>query len=393
MRNILIVKLLIILFSVNFPSSATAQTLSPSTKISLLTCGSGDELYSIFGHSAIRVCDTTQQFDLIFNYGIFDFQDPNFYMNFVRGKLNYKLGISDFSYFIEQYREEKRWVYEQELNLTVAEQQALFNFLIQNYQPENRYYLYDFLFDNCSSRIRDVLVKVLPNQITFPNNYLDITDGTSFRDLLHSYLNGRPWTKLGIDILLGKRVDRPVAANEFMFLPDYLLEAFGRATINGEPLVIHSEYLYHSPEAFTTKKTLFVPLIVLITLLVLSIVAHAMKLPLKWFDVTIFFILGILGILLVFMWLGTDHYVTKYNLNLLWALPTHCIVAFILLKRKLPRWTLWYFAANTLLCLILLIFWRSMPQQLNNALIPIVCIVGFRSYVYAKSLFFRTSVR
>lgn len=393
MRKILIVKLLIILFSIGSLPITKAQTLTSSTKISLLTCGSGNELYSVFGHSAIRVCDTTQQFDLIFNYGIFDFKDPNFYMNFVRGKLNYMLGVYNFSDFLEQYKEEKRWVYQQELNLTVAEQQNLFDFLVRNYQPENRYYLYDFLFDNCSSRIRDVLVKVLPNQITFPTYYLDITGEPTFRDLLHSYLNGSPWTKLGIDILLGKRVDRPATASEYMFLPDYLLEAFGRASINGEPLVIHSEYLYQNTEAPTSNKTLFVPLIVLITLLVLSIVAHAMKLPLKWFDVTIFFILGVLGLFLIFMWFGTDHYVTKYNLNLLWAVPTHCIVAFILLKKRLPRWTLWYFAANTLLCLILLVFWRSIPQQLNNALIPIVCIVGFRSYVYTKSLFFRTSVR
>ncbi len=391
MQKLFFVKLLVILFSLHISHTTNAQTLSPDAKISLLTCGSGDELYSTFGHSAVRVCDTAQNFDIVFNYGIFNFSDPNFYSNFVRGKLNYMLATQQFDHFIFEYKMDERWVYEQTLNLTQEQQQELFNFLEWNSQPENRFYLYDFLFDNCSSRIRDVLLKVFPNQIVFPDRYDGIVGEPTFRDLLHSYLNDSPWTKLGIDILLGKRVDRVATASEYMFLPDFLLEAFGKATINQQPLVLTTEagYLYQSDEAFAGKKPLIVPLIAFIVLLVLTIAAYVMKIPFKWIDFTIFFVIGLLGIFLLFMWFGTDHYVTKYNYNILWAIPLHCIVAFFLLKKNRPRWVLWYFAACTLLYISLLVFRGSLPQQLNNALVPIVCILGFRSYAIAKALFVR----
>ena len=389
MQKLFFVKLLVILFSLNISYTAAAQTLSPAAKISLLTCGSGEELYSTFGHSAIRVCDTAQNFDIVFNYGTFDFSDPNFYSNFVRGKLNYMLSVQQFNHFISEYMLDERWVYEQTFNLTQEQKQALFNFLVQNSQPENRYYLYDFLFDNCSSRIRDVLLKVFPDQIVFPDRYDGVLEQYTFRDLLHSYLNDSPWTKLGIDILLGKRVDREATPGEYMFLPDYLLAAFGRATINQQPLVAESDYLLQTDQTTTGKKPLIVPLIAFIILLVLTIAAYVMHIPFKWIDFTIFFIVGLLGIFLLFMWFGTDHYVTKYNFNLLWAVPLHAIVAFFLLKKNRPRWTLWYFAANTLLCILLLVLRNSLPQQLNNALVPVVCILGFRSYAIAKALFVR----
>lgn len=386
MQKLFFVKLLIALFCLNASYSLSAQTLSSEAKISLLTCGVGEELYSTFGHSAVRVCDTTQNLDIVFNYGTFSFSDPNFYSNFVRGKLNYMLAVQQFNSFMFEYKMDERWVYEQTFNLTTEQQQELFNFLVHNSQPENRFYLYDFLFDNCSSRIRDVLLKVFSNQIVFPDRYDDIIGKPTFRDLLHSYLNDSPWTKLGIDILLGKRVDREAAANEYMFLPDYLLEAFGKATLNGQPLIAQSGYLYQSSEAFTGKKPLIVPLITFITLLVLTIAAYVIKVPFKWIDFTIFFAIGLLGIFLLFMWFGTDHYVTKYNYNLLWAIPVHSIAAFFLLKNNRPRWVQWYFAVNMLICILLLVFRNSIPQQLNNALVPIVCILGFRSYVIARSL-------
>lgn len=389
MQKISAIKLLVAILCLSFSGTATAQVLSPESKISLLTCGQGEELYSTFGHSAIRVCDTTQGIDMIFNYGIFNFKDPNFYTNFVRGKLNYMLGVEGYNDFISEYMFDERWVYEQVLNLTTEQQQALFRFLIHNSLPENRFYLYDFLFDNCSSRIRDVLNKVFPGQIAFPDSYRDITGEPTFRDLLRSYLNESPWTKLGIDILLGKRVDRVATASEYMFLPDFLLEAFGKATINNHPLVASSGYLYKSSKAFSPTKTLFNPMLIFILLLVLTVAAYIMKIPFRWIDFTLFLIVGLLGLLLLFMWFGTDHYVTKYNFNLLWAIPSHAVVAFFLLKKQWPRWMLWYFVANTLLCVILLVFRGYLPQQLNNALVPVVCILGFRSYAIAKSLFFK----
>lgn len=386
MQRVLAIKLFILLLFIGISYTTSAQVLSPESEISLLTCGPGEELYATFGHSAIRVNDTTQNIDMVFNYGMFNFNDPNFYSNFVRGKLNYMLGIQPFKNFIFEYRMDERWVYEQILNLTVEERQALFDFLSHNSKPENRYYLYDFLFDNCSSRIRDVLNSVFPNQIIFPDAYNAVVGEPTFRDLLHLYLNKSPWTKLGIDILLGKRVDRVAAASEYMFLPDFLLEAFGKATINSQPLVTQSGYLYQSNETMPTTKALLSPLLIFTALLVFVIVLYILKVQLRWIIFFIFFIVGLLGILLLFMWVGTDHYVTKYNLNLLWAIPTHTVPAFLLLKRQRPRWVLWYFTANALLCVLLLVLQGILPQPLNNALLPFVGMLGFCSYIIAKPL-------
>ncbi len=363
-------------------NSTSAQQLSPTASISLLTCGSGNELYSTFGHSALRVCDTAQQFDMAFNYGTFDFSDPNFYSNFVRGKLRYKLSVYPFDSFMMEYTMDERWVKEQQLNLTAEQRQALFEFLVNNSRPENAYYLYEFLFDNCSSRIRDVLEKVFPGQVKFSESYME--GKPSFRNLLHGCLNSMPWTKLGIDILLGKRVDREMTPREYMFLPNYLYGAFEHATLNGQPLVSKQMLIFQPAKTVNLHINIFSPLAVLCLLFILVLVCSILKFPLRGFDFVLFFIVGALGVFLVFMWVGTEHYVTKYNFNLLWALPTHAITAFWLLKKRRPQWIRLYFLANTLLGIMLLALWAVLPQQLNIALIPVVALLAFRSYMIAR---------
>jgi hypothetical protein len=152
-----------ILFLVTtYQAIAQKQQLSDQAVISLITADPGEELYSLFGHSAIRVKDTVNNQDLVFNYGTFNFNTPNFYMKFTRGKLLYMLSIQQFDRFKRSYEYEKRDLKEQILNLTQDQKQAIFQFLLWNYQPENRYYKYDFFFDNCATRIRDVFIDELP---------------------------------------------------------------------------------------------------------------------------------------------------------------------------------------------------------------------------------------
>ncbi len=357
---------------------ATAQTLSPTAKISLLTCGPGEELYSSFGHSAVRVCDTAQKLDIVFNYGTFDFNAPNFYLNFVRGKLNYKLSVVNFGLFMFEYETSERWVVEQEFQLTHEEKEKVFAFLLHNRLPENCYYLYDFLFDNCTTRIRDLLENLFAEQLVFPN--VPLEPAPSFRTMLHAYLTEMPWSELGIDI-----VDGLVAPRQYMFLPDYLLAATDGANIHGTALATPEAYLY-VPETPPARKAFFTPMVVFALLFIAVLIAYFAKLPLKWFDFSWFLILGGLGLLLVFMWVGTDHWVTKENFNLLWALPLHAFAVFFLFKKQRPQWLLWYFAVNTLLCVALLLCWQLLPQQLNNALIFVVALSGFRSYTLAKPL-------
>jgi hypothetical protein len=371
---------IIIILSLFCSTALGAQSLSPTATLSLLTCGPGAELYAAFGHSAVRVCDTARKLDLVFNYGTFDFEAPGFYMNFVRGKLNYMLHVTTFDHFMMGYMLDERWVEEQVFDLTPEEKQQVFAFLVNNSLPENRTYLYDFLFDNCTSRIRDLLAGLFPNQVAFPDEALE--PAPTFRQMIYMYLPRMPWSKLGIDLLLGRRVDRVATPYEYLFLPDYLSAATEHTLIDHRPLTGAGHRLYDN-ETPAGKRILFEPWLIFALLLVVVVVAHLLRVPLRGFDAGFFFVVGLLGVLLVFMWAGTNHYVTKENFNLLWAVPAHAVAAVFLLRKQRPGWVAWYFAANTLLCLLLLACWPVLPQHLNTALLPVVALLGFRSCVVA----------
>jgi hypothetical protein len=361
--------------------TAGGQPLSPAAGISLLTCGAGDELYSTFGHSAVRVCDPAQQLDVVFNYGTFDFNTPHFYTDFVRGKLNYMLSVTRFDYFLFAYEAEQRWVFEQTLNLTPEQKDLLFAFLLNNSLPENKYYLYDFLFDNCTTRIRDLLETEC--RIALPDEPLD--EHPTFRELLYPHLATMPWSKLGIDLLLGSRTDRVATPREYLFLPEFLMKTLNSAEINGQPAVAESRYLFRPDEQLPRGAAFFTPTVLFLVLLIIVGVATLLKLPLKGFDAAWFLLLGLFGLFLVFMWTGTDHYITKANFNLLWAFPGHAVVAVALLRKRRPRWVRWYFAATVLLCALLCIFWALLPQHLNSALIFVALLTGLRALVELRT--------
>ena len=186
-----------------------AQTDSSGLRISLLTCSPGSELYSTFGHSALRIVDSAVGTDIVYNFGVFDFSDPDFYAKFVRGKLLYFLDQEAFPYFQYAYVVEGRRITEQVLRLDAARKRSIQAFLAENLRPENRFYKYDFLFDNCTTRLRDLILGQQSSYIR-TGRVLDDTTAT-FRAQLHSYLdrNRQYWSALGIDILLGSRIDRP----------------------------------------------------------------------------------------------------------------------------------------------------------------------------------------
>ncbi|HSB91941.1 MAG TPA: DUF4105 domain-containing protein, partial [Flavitalea sp.] len=206
-------------------------------EVSLLTCSPGDELYSTFGHSAFRVKDRMRDTDIIFNYGTFDFGDPDFYKKFVRGKLLYFVSIQDFQGFREDYRAERRGIIEQKLNLSCEDRQSLYEALRTNLKEENRYYKYEFLYDNCSTRLKDILKKTSNSGVQFHNIVPEPVP--TFRDMIHTYLDAgeKYWSKLGIDMLLGNRIDKIPTNEQAMFLPDYLMKGFDSAFVNGKPIV------------------------------------------------------------------------------------------------------------------------------------------------------------
>ena len=373
-----------LLFTFYFSS---AQQDSCGIRISLLTCTPGLQLYSTFGHSAIRVVDNASGTDLVFNYGTFDFYDPDFYEKFIKGKLLYFVSIDSLSEFLWEYQYFKRGVTEQVINLTCNEKQKMLAALHENSKEENKYYRYDFNYDNCTTRLRDMLEKTTgkpmqtKNILPHPN--------TTFRNLIHDYLNrgGQPWSKLGIDILLGSPLDKKVTNREAMFLPDYLLMGFDSTVLENKPLV--AEKIILIPGFVETKtKSIITPLqvfsIAFIIIAVLSFFkSKTWKLVFKIFDFFLFLKIGLLGVLLLFMWFGTNHAMCKDNFNLLWALPTHLPAAFLLWSKK--EWVKKYFRFIYFYSIALVALWFVLPQQLNISLLPIMGMILVRSYCRSKN--------
>ncbi len=352
---------------------------SSHLQISLLTCTSGEELYSTFGHSAMRIIDSSSASDIVFNYGTFNFDDPNFYTKFIRGKLLYYVSASPFDEFKDEYQSTGRGITEQILNLTADQKIAIVEFLYNNIKEENRYYLYDFFLDNCTTRLRDIIVGNKPN---YPPLQPVLPKGTRFRQAIHACLdkNGKHWSKLGVDLLLGIPTDAAMTTAQTQFLPNTLMQALDRSNANHQ-LVKSSQALYPFTES-EPAVTIFTPTVVF-TLLLLFIVAigfsnHKIAITfLQGFDGLLFFAFGAFGCLFIFMWMGTDHPMVKNNFNLLWAWPTHAIVAFFINSKK--QWVKKYLVFTIIGLVLVLISWSFLPQQMNSALIPLVALLIYRA--------------
>lgn len=371
-------------FCLTFFISALAQD-SCGLRIALLTCAPGAELYSTFGHTAIRVQQAGAGLDEVFNYGTFEFSD-DFYAKFVRGKLLYALSVSSFNEFIYQYEIESRSVTEQELALNCEQKQTLHARLRENALPQNRSYRYDFLFDNCTTRARDIIDTGATATVTL-GNILQSKPFT-FRDHIDVYLNKahQDWSQLGIDLLLGAKMDRPATNTEAMFLPDNLMAAFDKSTADGKPLVAARQTILDVP-SLATESYLITPIIAFGLLLVIAAALSFTKK--RWaqravgaLDFILFFVTGLVGVLLVFMWTGTDHALCANNYNLLWALPTNAVAAFVVHKRS--GWGHRYFTGLFWLTILLLVAWAFLPQRMNNGFLPLVLIIALRSWLIAK---------
>ncbi|MBP6022304.1 Lnb N-terminal periplasmic domain-containing protein [Ferruginibacter sp.] len=380
MKKILL-SLLFISILAHYPINLTAQD-SSHIRISLLTCTPGNELYSIFGHSAFRVVDSSKAFndgsrDIVFNYGTFNFDDEGFYLKFARGKLLYYVSIENFEDFKYMYQATNRGITEQVLNLTAAEKINVSQFLITNLKEENKYYKYDFFFDNCTTRLRDIIKKNHDSSFTIKPV---MPVGTTFRQAIYQYLDKgkQPWSKLGIDILLGKPCDGVMTAEQMQFLPDNLMISLDSVS---HPLILSHQNLYALNDnanegPFFTPFVVFV--LVLIVIAALSFVKNKyVQIFLQGFDGILFFSTGLLGIILIFMWTSTDHSMTKDNFNLLWAWPTHFVASFFVTSKK--SWVKKYFAFTAAALAIVLLAWFFLPQHMNTGLIPFVLLLIYRS--------------
>lgn len=364
-------------------SFSQASPLSENARISIITMGpSQDEVYTAFGHSGIRVYDSVQHIDAFFNYGVFNFNQPYFYLNFTRGNLNYMVDAYSYKDFLDYYIEHQRFVHEQILNLNSQQKQQTFDFLLWNIQPQNQNYLYDYFYNNCATKVRDVFKSVLKSAVAFDSSY--IKTNYTIRNLTDIYLKQQPWGDLGIDICLGLPMDKKASPYEYMFLPDYIESSFDHAINNaiGKSLV-KEKIIVYEPEPEKAPFHWFHPWIVFGIFLafasILTWLDWSRKKTSTWFDVTLFFVTGLLGILLLLLWTMTDHKAAANNFNLLWALPTHTVIAFVLLRKQKPKWLRNYFLATTLLSALLLGSWYFLPQSLNVFLMPVVGVILLRA--------------
>jgi hypothetical protein len=357
--------------------------------VSLLTCDPGDQIYSSFGHSGIRVIDQDTGKDVVYGYGTFDFDAPNFVLNFAGGRLDYSLSVSTFDRFLAEYNYYNRSVREQVLSLNDSQKSELVNFLDLNYLPENRNYRYDFFFDNCATRIRDVIENVLGDELIWHDEKQEAVDKT-FRELIDEMVLYMPWSDLGIDIALGSRLDRDATPGEEQFLPVYMEQAFARAEIEGDgptrSLVSESRSIlsFEPPEQ---SFGLFNPYLLFWLLAVIFIsftfIGFKKKKLFVGMDIALFGILGIIGLILSFLWFYSEIQSTKWNWNILWAFPGHLILAIVLLKKELKPWVRHYLFFALILADAAVVFWILGWQSFHPSLIPLLLVIILRTnYLY-----------
>ena len=323
-------RLILIILATAITAGARSQD---SLSISLLTCSQGRDVSSAFGHSALRVKDYNNGRDFVFNYGTFSFEEPHFFLRFLKGDLNYFLSVNSFNAFKRSYDAVGRGIVEQPLNLTKAQAAEIYAFLLDNYKPSNRYYLYDFLQDNCATRIRDI----------FDRNGFSVSDtltGYTYRDELQRLVGDRRWMMFGIDLILGAKTDRKITVRESTFLPDRLSEvltAYSNTEIDGEPLASSPSRISmpaHGPgklKEVLSKATS--PFTVFTLLFILYLVIY-LRSSNKWKFMNIcstvtYIILGTGGVIICLMWFATNHVWTENNWNLIWMNPLFLIPVFM----------------------------------------------------------------
>ena len=353
-------------------------------EVSLLTADPGTELYSSFGHSAIRMRELGPGGrDLVFNFGTFDFDTPNFYGKFATGKLNYMLSVATYDRFIVEYDYYKRGLREQVLDLNGEQKDFLLQHLDAQYAPERRFYKYDFFYNNCATKIRDAFDVVIGEQLVWSDT---LAEEKTFRNLIDEFVLPLPWADFGIDLALGSVIDRPATELEKQFLPTYMEQAFAKATIvkNGvsRPLVKQSRELLEYPKE-ATQQSLLNPSVVFwfLAIIFAALTGYGFKKGklMKVLDIALFGILGILGLVVTFLWFFTDHSATLWNWNILWAFPGHLVLVWGLVARPNATWISSYLLFVMVATVVVLLLWIVGVQSFYPALIPILLILLLRA--------------
>lgn len=316
--------LLLLFFAFINNSFGQSILLSKDSKASVLTCGTGNESYSLFGHTAIRIKDSINAIDLVYNYGTFDFRTPNFVAKFTKGDLQYFATVHPYADFINEYNNEKRSVYEQELNIPQNLKQKLFDNLNTTILSEDRYYTYKFIDKNCTSMVVDVLNKSLNGTVITKKGDTDKT----YRTILYPYFDGHFYEKLGISIIFGKKVDE---LGTKIFLPFELKNSLNKIAFQNHSLVKQNKTIlsFDKEPTHSWWNNWYTYVIVL---------AFIIFINKRSVDKFYLLIMGLLGLFFVFVGFYSLHKELEYNYNILLFSP-FLLILLVLNLMKNKKWT------------------------------------------------------
>jgi hypothetical protein len=370
-----------LLFPIYLPSLFSQS--ETDTQVYLLTCGPGTETYSIYGHSALRIVIPEKKFDVVYNWGVFDFSTPNFTWKFAKGRLDYMVGEESMQDFLQIYIYEHRYVKSQRINLNSDETNKLLALLIENLKPENINYRYDFFYDDCSTRIRDLLEKSVGDKLLYPPSEKVMTP--TFREMVGKYQMPFPWLNFGIDLIMGSPGDKKASVRDRMFLPLDMQQGLSEAVINRSgkmiPLLQNPKSILDFDPPVIRKNFFTTPVFLFTLLLIIIIILSAWtknRKIMNILDIMVFSLFSILALMMIFFNFFTDHQQMKLNLNILWLNPLLLICLILLILKK--NGEIW-FRVVFYISAAFLVFHFFLPQNFNSADLPLVLIIMLRSSV------------
>jgi hypothetical protein len=352
-------------------------------RISLITCHAGPDIYELCGHSAIRIQYRDAGIDYAVNYGLFDFNSPNFIYRFVSGKTDYMVGAIPFDIFISQYCHQGRKVIEQQLNLSATQSSKLVALLEDNLRPENRVYRYNYVLNNCATRCIDIIEQAIGDTITFHAASISETNSWSFRDEMRHYHKNYPWYQFGIDLALGSSIDKPITTKEKSFAPEMMERMFATATLTDSlgceyPLVDDTTVIYPGNGATAISNAtpwllspIFIGWALFTIIFVVSLYDIRRHKISRWLDCILFSILGLAGCLIFFLVIVSEHYATSPNWLIVWLNPL-CFCGAILTWIKSCNILNCYHTINSVALFLLLLIWPLTGQYFNMAFLPLI---------------------
>ncbi len=390
-------KILLILLSLFILQAYAQENKDKSTQyhISILTIGPGNSLSDAFGHSGIRVIDEINNYDVVFNYGVYDYNAPNFYGNFVKGRPIYSLGLNNYENFYKNYVNQSRQIIEQKLDLSEYQKRIFVNKLITNSKEANKFYEYNYFENNCSTKIADIFNEILEEDIENESLYKANVGSNSYRKLVYENINPNSWGALGIDICLGAVIDKNINSKDELFLPYNLKSYFdqlGNSNIKNGNLVTTS-VLFGEYSKYTETLISPVYFLLILSLIIISItyIDYLRRTRSVLLDFIVLLVTGTIGLLLIYLWFFSNHTASAWNYNLLWAIPFNLILFIELLKSKQKKWVISYLKLIVIMLLLMCLHWVVGVQVFNISLISLILALIIRYFYLIK--YFTNSIR